>query len=97
MCCMFPVDQCKKDEVSNYELRQRRGREAPANGLERTTIFQLVFPLLKMRTSQSSIQYALIPNYLELLDCEGTCEVWLPHGTRALGNFTIHNPAYSMR
>jgi hypothetical protein len=41
---MFPVDQCKRDEVSNYELRQRRGREAPPNGLERMTNFTPVFP-----------------------------------------------------
>jgi hypothetical protein len=23
---MFPVDQCKRDEVSNYELREGKGR-----------------------------------------------------------------------
>jgi hypothetical protein len=23
--CLFPVDQCKRDEVSNYELRMEKG------------------------------------------------------------------------
>jgi hypothetical protein len=27
--CMFPVDQCKRDEVSNYEIRVVKGRGKP--------------------------------------------------------------------
>jgi hypothetical protein len=54
MCCMFPVDQCKKDEVSNYELRQWRRREAPANGLERTTIFKKLHNPATLSNSDST-------------------------------------------